>query len=78
MAVLKQEKTITRNLDNIIRDLYGTEFFENVEVNLQNGKLNINLKEYSIINQLILVGEDSKRFRDQIKKIINTKEKNLL
>ena len=64
-----------RDLDNIIRDLYGTEFFENVEVNLQNGKLNINLKEYSIINQLILVGEDSKRFRDQIKKIINTKEK---
>ena len=55
--------------------MYGTEFFENVEVNLQNGKLNINLKEYSIINQLILVGEDSKRFRDQIKKIINTKEK---
>ena len=64
-----------RDLDNIIRDLYGTEFFENVEVNLQNGKLNINLKEYSIINQLILVGEDSKRFRDQIKKIINKKEK---
>ncbi len=64
-----------KDLDNIIRDLYGTEFFENVELDLQNGKLKINLKEYSIVNQLIILGEDSKRFKDQILKIINTKEK---
>ncbi len=64
-----------KDLDNIIRDLYGTEFFENVDIDLQNGKLKINLKEYSIVNQLIILGEDSKRFKEQILKIINTKEK---
>ena len=42
---------------------------------LQNNILTINLKEYPLINQLIIIGEESTKYRDQIKKVINLKEK---
>jgi outer membrane protein insertion porin family len=58
----------------ILQNLYETGFFENVEVIFEKGTLKINLKEYPIVNQLIIIGEKSKNFKDQIKKVINSKE----
>ena len=55
--------------------MYSTDFFEDVEVNLSNNILTINLKEYPMINQLIILGEKSNRYKDQIRKILNLKEK---
>ena len=46
-----------------------------MQISLENNVLIINLKEYPIINQLIVVGEKNKRYLDQIKKIINTKKR---
>ena len=64
-----------KDLDQILKDLYSTNFFEDINVDLRNNVLRINLKEYPIINQLIIIGEPSKRYKDQIKKIIQLKEK---
>ena len=64
-----------RDLDNILKNLYETDFFEDIKVSLNGNKLSISLKEYPVINQLIIVGEKSNRFKDQIKKIIQLKEK---
>ena len=50
------------DLNNIINDLYNTEFFEDIKINLSNNTLQIDLKEYPVISQLIVVGEPSKRY----------------
>ncbi len=64
-----------KDLDRVLKDLYDTEFFEDVKLELKNNTLLINLKEYPIVNQLIIIGEKSNRYKDQIKKVIKLKEK---
>ena len=64
------------DLNTVLKNLYETNFFEDVKISLTNNLLKIELKEFPIINQLVIVGEKSKRYRDQIKKIISLKEKN--
>ncbi len=64
-----------KDIDLILRELYSTEFFEDIKISLKNNKLKITLKEYPIISQLIIVGEKSNKYKEQIKKIIKLKEK---
>ena len=64
-----------KDLNTLLKNLYETDFFEDVNVTINKNILKISLKEYPIINQLIITGEDSKRYKDQIKKIIKLKEK---
>ena len=56
------------DLDQILKNIYDTNFFSNVSVKIENEVLIINLKEYPIINQLIFLGEKSNRIKEQIKK----------
>jgi outer membrane protein insertion porin family len=63
------------DLNLILKDLYETEFFEDIKLELAQGTLKIDLKEYPIINQLILVGEKSNKYKKEIKKIIKLREK---
>ncbi len=64
-----------KDLDKILKDLYKTDFFEDIKIEIQNNTLTINLKEYPFINQLIIIGEKSNRITDQLKKIMRLKEK---
>ncbi len=64
------------DLDDILKNLFGTNFFEDVKINLEKNILYIDLVEYPVINQLIIVGEKSNKYKEQIKKIIQLKEKN--
>ena len=66
------------DLDEILKNIYSTEFFEDVDVSIKGNQLNIKVKEYPVINQLILIGEKKKGNVEQIKKLINLKEKNHL
>ena len=63
------------DINNVLNNLYSTNFFEDVKINLNNNKLIISLKEYPVINQLILVGEKKKGNVEQIKKLIQLKER---
>ena len=68
-------KNYTENdINNVINNLYSTDFFEDIQIELKNNILKINLKEYPIINQLIIIGEQKKTYREQIKKLIQLKE----
>ena len=67
-----------KNANRILKNLYDTEFFENVEILFENNTLIVNLKEYPTINQLIIIGEKSNKFETEIKKIISSKEKKSL
>ena len=64
-----------KNSNIILKNLYETGFFETVEILFQKNTLIVNLKEYPTINQLILIGEKSNKFKDEIKKIVYSKEK---
>ena len=66
---------IENDLDDVIKKLYSTEFFEDVNVKISNNVLIINLKEYPIINQLIISGEKSNRIKDALLKSMSLKEK---
>ncbi len=63
------------DINKVIKNLYSTNFFEDVQVTLSENNLIINLKEYPILNQLILIGEKSSKFKDEIKKSMQLKEK---
>ena len=63
------------DLNKVLNNLYSTEFFENVNISLNGTSLNIDIKEYPIINQLILIGEKKKSYEEEIKKLIKLKEK---
>ena len=63
------------NLNSILQDLYKTNFFENINVEIKNNILLIQVQEYKSINQLIFIGEESKKIREQIIKLISLKEK---
>ena len=63
-----------RDLDNILKNLFSTNFFEDIKINLKNNTLFVEVKEYPVINQILIFGETSKRLRDQLKEIISIKE----
>ena len=54
--------------------MFSTNFFEDIKINLKNNILFVEVKEYPVINQIIIFGETSKRIRDQLKEIISIKE----
>ena len=49
-----------------------------IQIELKNNVLNIKVKEYPIINQLIIIGEKSNKYKEQIIKLIQSKEKKSL
>ncbi len=63
------------NLNQILNNLYSTNFFEDVKITLENGILKVDLKEHPVINRLIILGEKSNKYSEQIKKIIRSKAK---
>ena len=64
-----------KDLDKILKNLYSTNFFKEINIEIKNNTLFLELTEYPIINQLIISGEKSNNFKNQIKRIINLKEK---
>ena len=39
------------DIDNVLKNLYKTNFFEDIKISLNNGILNINVKEHKQLNQ---------------------------
>ena len=64
-----------QDINQILKDLYSTEFFENIEITLNDGVLKIILKEYQIINNIELRGEKTEKFRELILERISLREK---
>ncbi len=64
-----------QRLNQIINNLYSTNFFEDVKIEIKNNVLQITLIEYPVINNLIILGEPKKAYREQIKKLITLKNK---
>ncbi len=63
------------DLNNILQNLNATNFFEDIQIRINKNVLLINLKEYPVVSQLLLIGEPSKKYKEQIKKLMSSKEK---
>ncbi len=64
-----------QKINEIINNLNSTNFFEDIDVELRNNTLTLNLKEYPVLNQILIIGEPSKKLSEQIKKNLTLKEK---
>ena len=64
-----------KDLNKILQNLYSTNFFQDINVKISNNNLIIDVKEFPTVNQLIVLGEKSSRYVEQVKKVISTKEK---
>ena len=62
-------------INDIIKKLYSTNFFSNISTSFSNGILKINVTENPIIYSVNINGENAKKFKEQILKIISLKEK---
>ena len=67
-----------QKINEIIGNLNSTNFFEDIEVEFKNKTLILNLKEYPILNQILIVGEPSKKLSEEIKKKSYIKRKSFL
>ncbi len=63
-------------LDQIIKDLYNTNFFSNVSLNVDKGILTIDVTENKIIQNLEIEGIKKKELVDILKKQLLLKDKN--
>ena len=65
-----------KDFNKVLKNLYSTNFFENVSLNLQDGVLTIKVEEYPIVQSITFNGIKAKKFKDQLYKDILLKEKN--
>ncbi len=64
------------DLDQVIKDLYKTNFFSNVSMDFSNGILTINVEENLIIQNIIINGIKKKELVEILKKQLLLKDKN--
>ncbi len=64
-----------QKINNLIKKLYDTNFFSQIEINLENGILKISLKENPIIQTLTFKGVKAKKFKEALMERIELKEK---
>ena len=62
-------------LNQILKSLYETNFFDNVEVSLNDKKLLIKVKEYPIINQIVFDGIKSNNINEILETNLNLKSR---
>jgi outer membrane protein insertion porin family len=62
------------DLNKILNNLYSTNFFDNISIELSNNILRINLIELPTVSQLIILGEKKQRFLKDIKILMQLKE----
>ena len=62
-------------LNDVLKNLYKTEFFEDIKLTLTNGTLNVVVKEYPIINAIVFEGEKSNQIRKKVVEKLSLKEK---
>ena len=63
------------DINKVLSNLNSTNFFKNIEINLDNKTLKIVVEEYPFVNQLIILGEPKKGNVEEIKKLIQVKSK---
>ncbi len=66
----------SNDLNQVIRDLYSTNFFSNISLNLSKGILTINVTENKVIQEIQINGIKKKELVEILKKQLLLKDKN--
>ena len=61
------------DLDLVLKNLYKTNFFEDIKISLSNRVLDIEVKEYPVINSVDLRGEKSNAVKEKVLTQLNLK-----
>ena len=73
---IEKNKDYTNNdLNNILKELYKTDFFKKIEIEIQNNNLNIIVVENPVIKNLIVNGVKSNKYNELIRENLVIKEK---
>ena len=62
-------------INEILKNLYDTNFFEDIKISLTSGTLSVAVKEYAVINFIDLDGEKSNNIKKSILEKLNLKIK---
>ena len=65
----------TNQLNNVLKKLYETNFFQNISINLDSNIVYINVEENPLIQSIVFDGIKSKSLLENIQNIISQKEK---
>ena len=65
----------SNDLNEILKQLYSTDFFKKVEINIKNKNLNIFIEENPIIQNLVINGVRSKKYNELIRNNLVVREK---
>ena len=68
----------TEGLNQILNELYNTNFFEDVSVNLDDNNLNIKVVEFPIIENISYEGIKSNTIKNEITKNLELKPRSSL
>ena len=63
------------DVNKVLKDLYSTNFFEDIKISLNKGILSIVVKEYSVINSIDLQGEKSNNIKKLVLEELELKER---
>ena len=63
----------SEKIDNILKNIYDSNFFDNVSIKFENNKLIINVKELPIIQNILYEGVKANRIKDKIFKNLDLK-----
>tara|TARA_Y200000002_G_C22670953_1_gene660000 strand:+ start:107 stop:2359 length:2253 start_codon:yes stop_codon:yes gene_type:complete len=74
--IKKGDETSKKNLNNSLKKLYDTNFFELVEFKLNDNILTIKVSEYPVIEQIVINGVKAQKNIKKIKDSMKLKEKN--
>ena len=63
------------DINNLLKNLYETNFFKNLEIKLDNSVLKISVIENPIISDIKIKGIKAKRIKESINKALSIREK---
>ena len=73
------DNLLINNLNDIIENLYSTDFFKNVSINLNEGVLNINLVENKLVQSIEINGVKNKKLKQNLlDQLVITKNKSFV
>ena len=76
LSNLKIDSEISQSdINNLIKNLYETNFFENIKISFDSSVLKITVKENPIISKIIFKGIKAKRIKEDINNILSLREK---
>ena len=66
----------SNDLNNILKNLYSTDFFKDINLSLEDNTLLIRIKENPVIQSIFINGIKKKNIEEELFKILSVKEKN--